>query len=206
MARYTGPKNRLARREGVDLGLVTVGSKSHASMLKRLNIIPGQHGVRGRRRVSDFGLQLREKQKVKRMYGVLERQFRKVFNQAKKWKGNTGEKLLEFMERRLDNVVYRMGLAPTRPMARQLVNHGHVNVDGKKVSIPSFRVDQGSVITLRSKAMEISSVKKLLDDKTFKAPDWFERKGPAGKVVRLPERTDITEDINEQLIVEHYSR
>jgi small subunit ribosomal protein S4 len=206
MARYTGPKNRLARREGMDLGLVTVGSKSHASLLKRLNVIPGQHGVKGRRKTSDFGLQLREKQKVKRMYGVLERQFRKVFDQAKKWKGNTGEKLLEFMERRLDNVVYRLGLAPTRPMARQLVNHGHVNVDGKRVSIPSFRVNQGNVITLGSKAMEIPPVKKLLDDTTIKPPDWFERKGPVGKVVRLPQRTDITEDINEQLIVEHYSR
>jgi len=190
----------------MDLGLVTVGSKTHASMLKRLNVIPGQHGVKGRRKVSDFGLQLREKQKVKRMYGVLERQFRKVFNQAKKWKGNTGEKLLEFMERRLDNIVYRMGLAPTRPMARQLVNHGHVNVDGKRVSIPSFRVNQGSVITLRTKAMDMPHIKKLLDDTTFKAPDWFERKGPAGKVVRMPQRIDITEDINEQLIVEHYSR
>lgn len=206
MARYTGPRNRLARREGMDLGHVTVGSKSHASMLKRLNIIPGQHGVRGRRKVSDFGLQLREKQKVKRMYGVLERQFRKVFDQAKKWKGNTGEKLLEFMERRLDNVVYRLSLAPTRPMARQLVNHGHVLVDGKKVTIPSFRVNQGMVITLGTKALETPPVKKLLDDKTIKVSDWLEKKGPVGKVVRVPARTDITEDINEQLIVEHYSR
>ncbi len=206
MARYTGPKNRLARREGMDLGLKTVGSKAHASLLKRMNIIPGQHGGKGRRKISDFGAQLREKQKVKRMYGVLERQFHKVFTQAKKWKGNTGEKLLEFMERRLDNILYRIGFAPTRPLARQLVSHGHVLVDGKRVTIPSFLVREGMVITLRPKALEIPAVKKMLDDKLLKIPDWLERKGPAGKIVRMPARSEITEDINEQLIVEHYSR
>lgn len=206
MARYTGPKNRLARREGMDLGYKTVGSKSHAGLLKRMNVIPGQHGVKGRRKVSDFGLQLREKQKVKRQYGVLERQFRKVFEQAKKWKGNTGEKLLEFMERRLDNVIYRMGFSPTRSLARQLVSHGHVLLNGKKVNIPSYRIEKDTVITMKTKALAIPAVAKMLEDKTLKTPDWIERKGPVGKVVRLPERTDITEDINEQLIVEHYSR
>jgi len=206
MARYTGPKNRIARREGLDLGLKTVGSKAHASLLRRLNIPPGVHGPKGRRRISDFGSQLREKQKVKYMYGVMERQFRKAFNQAKKWKGNTGEKLLEFLERRLDNVVYRMGFAPTRALSRQIVTHRHVFVDGKKVSIPSYTVSQNHVITLTSKAMDIPAVKKLLDDKTIVLPEWVERKGPAGRVARLPMRTDIKEDINEQLIIEHYSR
>lgn len=206
MARYTGPKNRLARREATDLGLKTVGSHSHAALLKRLNIIPGQHGQKGRRKISSYGTQLREKQKVKRMYGLLERQFRKNFERARKWRGNTGEKLIEFLERRLDNVVYRMGFAPTRTMARQLVSHGHVFVDGQKVTIPSFLTEEGQVVTLKSKSMEIPAVRRLLDDKSLTLPEWVERKGPAGKVMRLPLRTDVSEDINEQLIVEYYSR
>lgn len=206
MARYTGPKVRLSRREGVDLGMKTVGSKAHANYLKRANIPPGQHGAKGKRKVSGFGIQLREKQKVKRMYGVLERQFRKNFENARKWRGNTAEKLLEFMERRLDNVLYRASLAPTRASARQFVTHGHVLVDGKKVTIPSFLVDQDQVITYRTKGFEIPAVKKLLEDKSIKTPEWLERKGPAAHVVRIPVRADVTEDISEQLIVEHYSR
>jgi small subunit ribosomal protein S4 len=206
MGHYTGPKNRLARREGMDLGYKTPGTKAHAGLLKRLSIAPGQHGAKGHRKLSDFGIQLREKQKVKRLYGVMERQFRKTFAMAKKWKGNTGEKLLEFLECRLDNVVYRMGFSPTRGLARQLVSHEHVLVDGKKVNIPSFRIEKDMVISLGAKGMEIPAVKKVMGDTSFRAPIWLERKGPVGKIVRLPERTDITEDINEQLIVEHYSR
>lgn len=206
MARYTGPTNRLARREGMDLGYKTPGTKSHANLLKRLGVPPGQHGAKGRRKVSDFGLQLREKQKVKRMYGVLERQFRKAFQEAKKWKGNTGEKLLEFLERRLDNVVYRLGFSPTRGLSRQLVSHGHVFVDGKRVNIPSFRTQKDMVITMGTKGLAVPAVQKVLLDTSLRTPVWTERKGPAGKIVRLPERSDITEDINEQLIVEHYSR
>ena len=206
MARYTGPKNRLARREGMDLGMKTVGSKSHASLLKKLNVPPGIHGPKGKRKTSDFGTQLREKQKVKRMYGVLERQFRKNFEQAKKLKGNTGDTLLEFMERRLDNVVYRMGMAPTRASARQFVTHGHVMINGKKVSIPSYLTRAEEVITLKAKALEIPAIKKQIEDKGYKPPMWLERQGPVGKIVRLPLRQDITEDINVQLIVEHYSR
>lgn len=206
MGRYTGPKNKLARREGIDLGLKTPGSKAHASLLRRLNIIPGQHGVKGRRKTSEYGLQLREKQKVKRMYGLMERQFRNTFNRAKKWRGNTGEKLIEFLERRLDNVVYRMGFSPTRTMARQLVSHGHVVLDGARVNIPSYVVDMGEVVTLRTKAMEIPAVKSLLEDKARKTVEWIERKGPVGKIVRLPIRADIQEDMNEKLIVEFYSR
>lgn len=206
MGRYTGPKNRLARREGVDLGLKTVGSKSHASLLKRLNVPPGQHGSKGRRRLSDYGLQLREKQKVKRMYGVLERQFRRYFEHARKWRGNTGEKLLEFLERRLDNALYRLGLAPTRASARQLVSHGHVFVNGKKVTIPSYSICTDHVISLKTKAMEIPAVKKIVEEKTFTPAPWLTRQGPVGKVVRMPERADVKEGINEQLIVEHYSR
>lgn len=206
MARYTGPKNRLARREGIDLGLKTVGSKSHASLLKRLNVPPGVHGPKGHRKMSGFGEQLREKQRVKRLYGVLERQFRRIFNRARKWRGNTGEKLLEFLESRLDNVVYRMGLAPTRGAARQMVSHGHVCINGAKVSIPSYEVAAGEVVTLKPKAMEIPAIKKMLETETEGLPAWIERQGPVGRVARLPGRGDIKEDIDEKLIVEFYSR
>ncbi len=190
----------------MDLGLQTAGSKSHASLLRRLNIPPGQHGPRGMRKMSDFGTQLREKQKVKRMYGILERQFRKYFDRAKKWRGNTGEKLIEFLESRLDNVLYRLGFVPTRPMARQFISHGHVLVNGKKVSIPSFAVSQNQVITLSAKAMKHPAVAKLLEDKAFQPPEWLAREAGAGKVVRLPGRSDVKESISEQFIIEHYSR
>lgn len=206
MARYTGPKNRLSRREGLDLGFKTVGSKAHASLLRRLKVPPGMHGPKGRRRLSGYGEQLREKQKVKAMYGLLERQFRKNFERAKKWKGNTGEKLLQFLEERLDNVVYRLSLAPTRAAARQLVSHGHVLVDGKKVDIPSYLVSAGEVISLKPRALEIPAVAKMISAENVSVPAWLERKGPVGKVARVPERSDVSEDINEQLIVEYYSR
>jgi len=206
MARYTGPKNRLSRREGVDLGYKTVGSKAHATLLKRLNLFPGAHGQKGRRKTSDYGLQLREKQKVKRMYGLMERQFRRFFQMAKKWRGNTGDKFLQFLERRLDNTVYRLGLTPTRALARQLVSHGHVLVDGKKLDIPSYLVEVNQIITLKPKALAIPAVVKMLENKSLTVPEWLDRKGPVGKIVRLPERADIFEDINEQLIIEFYSR
>ena len=206
MARYTGPKNRLARREGVDLGMKTVGSHAHAQLLRRLNIVPGQHGVKGKRKISDYGVQLREKQKVKRMYGMLERQFRKIFAKAKKFRGNTGEQFIQFLETRLDNTLFRMGLSPTRACARQLVSHRHVTVNGKTVATPSFEVEKDQVISLSGKGMEVPVVKKMLDEKNIQLPGWVERKGPVGKVVRLPMRTDVTDDINEQLIIEFYSR
>ena len=206
MARYTGPRNRLARREGVDLGMKTVGSKAHASLLRKLAIPPGQHGQKGKRKVSAYGIQLREKQKVKRTYGMLERQFRKMFEKAKLLKGNTGEKFLEFLEVRLDNVVYRLGLAPTRAAARQFITHGHVTVNGKKLTIPSYQVNVEEVISYKTKSLEMPLIKKLLEDKTYKTPEWLKRQGPVGQVLRAPNRMDIVEDINEQLIVEFYSR
>src|SRR3989338_7110951 len=183
MARYTGPKNRLARREGIDLGLKTPGTKSHANLLKRLGVPPGMHGSKGRRKLSDFGEQLREKQRVKRLYGVLERQFRRMYTRARKWRGNTGEKLLEFLESRLDNTIYRGGLAPTRPGARQYVSHGHILVNGHKLTIPSYEVEAGDVITLGTKGLEIPAVKKLLEATPEELPEWLERKGPVVKVV-----------------------
>lgn len=206
MARYTGPKNRLARKEGIDLGLKTVGSKSFASLQRRLNIPPGQHGPKMRRKISGYGTQLREKQKMKRLYGVLERQFRKYYQMARKWRGNTGDMLVQFLERRLDNVIFRLGLAPTRSGARQYVSHGHIMVNGARVNIPSYLVDVNQVITLKPKAIGIPAIKKSLEDKTYTPPAWLERQGGAGKVARMPERDDVKEDINTQLVIEYYSR
>lgn len=206
MARYTGPKNRLARKEGIDLGLKTVGAKSHASLLRRLNIPPGQHGPKLRRKMSGYGTQLREKQKMKKMYGILERQFRRYFAMARKWRGNTGDMLVQFLERRLDNTLFRMGVAPTRTSARQFVSHGHVMINGKRVTIPSYLVTPGEVIMLGTKSGNIPAVKKMLEDKTFAPPGWLSRQGGTAKVERLPLREDVKEDINTQLVIEYYSR
>ncbi|KKS96036.1 MAG: 30S ribosomal protein S4, small subunit ribosomal protein S4 [Candidatus Gottesmanbacteria bacterium GW2011_GWA2_43_14] len=206
MARYRGPKNRIARREGIDLGLKTPGSNSHANLLKRLKITPGMHGQKRRRKPSDYGLQLREKQKVKRLYGLLEKQFRRYFEKASSHPQNTGEMMLSLLERRLDNVVYRMNLAPTRTSARQFVTHGHVTVDNKKVNIPSFSVKAGQVISYEPKFLENPLVKKMLEIKDATLASWLAKKGPVGKIARLPKRDDIAEPINEQLIIEFYSR
>ena len=143
---------------------------------------------------------------MKRMYGILEKQYRKYFNQASREKANTGTAFLTLLERRLDNAVYRLGLAPTRAAARQYISHKHIFVDGKKVNIPSFQVKENMVITATAKILETPVVKKQLEDKTPNLPKWLERKGPIGKVVRLPQRDDILDDINEQLIIEFYSR
>ncbi len=199
MAHYTGPKDKLSRREGVDL--FGKGSK-----LTRLMVPPGIHGPRGTRRLSQYGRQLREKQKVKRMYGVMERQFKRYIEIALKSRGSTGEVLLSLLERRLDNVVYRLSFAQTRPGARQLVSHRHVLVNGKRVNIPSYQVKTGEVVTLSSVAMEIPHIKKLLQEEDVKSPAWLTRKGAAGKVVTLPKRDDVPEFISEQDIVEFYSR
>lgn len=206
MARYLGPKNRLARREGIDLGLKTPGSKSHAQLLKRIKITPGVHGQKRKRKLSDYGVQLREKQKVKRIYGLLERQFKKYFQIATRDKRNTGEAFLTMLERRLDNVVYRLNLAPTRASARQFVTHGHIKLDDQKVSIPSYLVSPGQVISLKDKFLANPLIKKMLETKDLQIASWLSRKGPLGKVLRLPKREDIMENINEQLIIEFYSR
>jgi len=199
MARYTGPKDRLSRREGFDL--FGKGAK-----LTRLMVPPGVHGPKGvRRRVSQYGRQLREKQKIKRLYGVMEKQFRKYVARALKSKGNTGEVLLTLLERRLDNVVFRLGLAPTRPAARQLVSHKNVLVNGRKVNIPSYQVEPGETISLTAKAIEIPAVKKSLAEET-KVANWLKRRAAVGKVQRIPKREDITEPISEQDVVEFYSR
>ena len=202
MARYTGPKRKLSRREGVALF-----AKDERFLEKKGAVPPGQHGRRGSRKASNFGLQLREKQKTKRLYGVLERQFRLLFEKAARQKGQTGETLLSLLERRLDNIVYRLGFAPSRMMSRQLVNHGHVFVNGKKVTIPSYQVKPKEVISLSAKAIAMPVVKAILQkNKDEKLPDYLERKAAVGQLVSLPKRQDIETTVAESMIVEFYSR
>ncbi|NMC35598.1 30S ribosomal protein S4 [Candidatus Beckwithbacteria bacterium] len=203
MARYTGPKNRLARSLGRELGLKTNAAK----LDRRLQVPPGQHGPKGRRgKPSDYSLQLKEKQKVRWTYGVLERQFRRYFEEARKNPKATGTRLLQLLELRLDNAIFRAGLAPTRTAARQFVTHGHVLVNGKKVDIPSYQVKTGDTVTLVNKLLETPVVKTLLENKKYQIPKWMERKAAVGKIVREPERNEMDSDISEQLIVEYYSR
>lgn len=202
MARSSGPKNRLSRRSGQDLGLKTSGVK----LSRRLNIPPGQHGRKGSKKLSEYGIQLREKQKVKWMYGVLEKQFQKYIDKAKKNPAEaTGTQLLRLLELRLDNVIYRLSLAPTRPAARQMVVHGHVLINGKKVDRPSFSVSIGDTISLSSTAVKIPAVEESVKNEKF-IPKWLARKAVIGKVTAIPSRDDIDAEINENLIVEYYSR
>lgn len=206
MGRILRPKNKLARREGVDLELKTPGTSAHASLLRRLNITPGVHGQKRKRKPSSYALQLREKQKVKRIYGLLEKQFKKYVLKASKKKADVGEELLKLLEKRLDNVLYRLRLVPTRAMARQLIVHGHVLVNEKKINIPSYQVKKEETIAFKSKSLEIPVVKKCLAEKNPLLPSWLKRIGPIGKVAGEPKREDIREDINEQLIIEFFSR
>ena len=199
MARYTGPKDRLSRREGFDL--FGAGAK-----LTRLTLPPGMHGPKGSRMPSQYGRQLREKQKVKRLYGVLEKQFRNYIAEALKTKGNTAEMLLSLLERRLDNVVFRLGFAPTRASARQLVSHRHVLVNGKRVNFPSYQVGPGETISLTAKGMEVPAIKQKLTEEKYKAPEWLKRKAAVGLIEREPRVEDLTEPISVQDIIEFYSR
>jgi len=167
---------------------------------------PGQHGARGRRRISEYGQQLREKQKAKRLYGVLERQFRCYVDKAAKNPQATGEVLFQLLESRLDNIVYRLGLVPSRSVARQLVSHGHVYVNNKQVNIASYQIRPEDIVRLGDKAMKIPAVEKNWADRAKNMPKWLQRKGPVGKMVRLPEREEIESSIDDKLIVEYYSR
>jgi small subunit ribosomal protein S4 len=206
MARYLGPKLKLSRREGTDLFLKS-GVRAIDSKCK-IDNAPGQHGAR-KGRLSDYGLQLREKQKVRRMYGVLEKQFRNYYKEAARLKGNTGENLLQLLEKRLDNVVYRMGFASTRAEARQLVSHKAIMVNGGVVNIPSFSVSVEDNIQIREKAKKQARIVAALEiaDQREK-PTWVEVDGSKmeGTFKRTPEREDLSADINEQLIVELYSK
>lgn len=200
MARYTGPKRKLSRREGLPLF-----QKDEKILERKGIVVPGQHARARHRKLSEYGLQLREKQKAKRTFGILERQFRRYFKKASKVKGATGLHLLLGLETRLDNIVYRLGLTKSRNEARQFVTHGHITVDGKKVSIPSFALKVDQIVALSPKIVDNIQVKRSLEENQT-LPEWLERKATVGKVLRLPEREEMEQSINEQLIVEYYSR
>ncbi len=206
MARYLGPKLKLSRREGTDLFLKS-GVRAIDTKCK-IETIPGQHGAR-RGRLSDYGVQLREKQKVRRIYGVLEKQFRNYYKEAARIKGNTGENLLQLLEKRLDNVVYRMGFASTRAEARQLVSHKAIVVNGKVVNIPSFTVKADDVVSVREKSKTQARIVAALElAEQREKPLWVEvdNKKMEGVFKRVPDRSDLSAEINEQLIVELYSK
>jgi small subunit ribosomal protein S4 len=202
MARYTGPKTRVARKFGEPI----FGPDKH---LERKNFPPGQHGMnKKRKKTSEYGVQLREKQKAKYTYGILERQFHNTFEKASRSKGVTGEVLLQFLESRLDNTVFRFGVSPSRAGARQMVSHRHITVNGKVVNIPSFQLKPGDIIGIREKSKSLESIiDSLTTRKTSKVP-WLEWDDAqmAGKFMSYPERSDIPENIKEQLIVELYSK
>ena len=201
MARYTGPKSKIARK----LGEPIFGEDKY---FEKKNYAPGQHGTNRRRKLSEYGMQLREKQKAKYTYGVLERQFRNLFNKASRMKGVTGEVLLQLLEARLDNMVYRLGIAPTRAAARQLVLHRHITVDGKVVNIPSYSVGEGQVVAVREKSKSLEVVQDALAGFNHSKYPWIEwdESIKGGKLLHMPVREDIPENIKEQLIVELYSK
>lgn len=205
--RYTGPRNRLARRENLDLGLKTPGSKAHASLLKKLNVPPGQHGTKGKRKVSEHGKQLREKQKLRFTFGITETKLSSYFAKAKSKTGNTAKYLSEYLEKRLDNVVMRMGFAPTRPAARQLIAHKHVKVNGHILSAPSYQVKVGDIITFNNeKSSKIPYIEAAMAKNDIPMPAWFERQGTAGKMISEPTGELIEKQFNLRLVVEFYSR
>lgn len=207
MARYIGPKCKLSRRQGMDLGL-----KSRARAIEtkcQMEKPPGQHGDARGRRQSDYALQLREKQKLRIIYGVLERQFRNYYKEAARIKGATGENLLQLLERRLDNVVYRMGFGSTRAEARQLVSHKAITVNGKSVNIPSYQVAPDDVVSVREKSRKQVRIQdSLAIAEQLGFPDWIEvdPKKMEGRLKAVPERADLPADINESLVVELYSK
>ncbi|MBI2033056.1 MAG: 30S ribosomal protein S4 [Candidatus Levybacteria bacterium] len=198
MARYRGPKHKLARREGIN-----VLDKTTGTLQRRLNIPPGVHGRKRKRAPSEFGQQLREKQRAKAVYGLLERQFKRMVQDVQKRKGETGELLIALLETRLDNVVYRLGFAKTRFQGRQFVSHGHVLVNDKKVTIPSYQVKEGDIITLSPK------LKGEIDEPTEDQKDvltFLSKEKSVGKLLRMPKREDIEVPFDTQLIIEYYSR
>jgi len=208
MARYTGPVCRLCRREGLKLFLKGERCYTDKCAIERRNYPPGEHG-QARPKFSEYSIQLREKQKLRRIYGVLENQFRRYFAMADRGKGVTGEALLQFLERRMDNIVYRLGFSPSRSEARQLVRHGHFLVNGRKVDIPSYLVKPGDVVTVRERSRQIARIQEALDLAQRRGvPEWLEVSPAnfAGTVKALPTRADLTMPINEKLVVELYSK
>lgn len=212
MARYTGPVCKLCRREGEKLFLKGARCYSPKCAIERRDYPPGEHGRLARyrrRRPSDYAIQLREKQKLRRIYGVLERQFRRYFREAERLPGLTGENLISLLERRLDSVVYRLGFADSRAQARQLVGHGHFTVNGRRVTIPSILVSQNDVIAVRPESLRKTYFKdraEMLDSQ--KTPVWLrlDPDGMSGQVIALPRREDVDVSVNEQVVVEYYSR
>ena len=200
MARFRGPRNKLSRREGVDL----FGTGSPA-LQRRMDVPPGGRRDARPKRPSDYGVQLRAKQRVKRGYGMMEGQFRRFFDMARRMPGPTGENLLQLLERRLDNTVYRAGFARTRAMARQLVSHRHVLVNGRKLNIPSYIVQPGDEIALVERASRMPAVQEEIES-SRPIPSWLSRNGSAARVVGLPRREDSDADIQEGLVVEFYAR
>lgn len=201
MARYTGPKHKLARREGAN-----ILGKDSQSLQRRLNIPPG--GIQGRKfkkRLSEYGIQLREKQKAKTIYGLLEKQFSNLVKKVAERKGETGEMLISLLETRLDNLVYRLGFAKTRAMARQLVSHGHITVDGKKINIPSYQVKANSIISLSPDIQKNSQVLQAIEEKTDTLT-FIKKEGISGKLIRMPKKEEVHLPFDVQLIVEYYSR
>jgi small subunit ribosomal protein S4 len=209
MARYIGPVCRLCRREGMKLFLKGERCYTEKCAIEKRNVPPGQHGRARRAKMVGYGIQLREKQKVKRTYGVLENQFRRYFEEADRRKGITGELLLQQLERRFDNVVYRLGFATSRPQARQLVRHGHFTINGKKVDIPSYQVRLGDIVGIRQGSRENATIAHAMEEvKGRGIPEWLSLDGGAlaGKVSQLPTREQINLPVQEQLIVELYSK
>lgn len=201
MARYTGPKTKIARKFGEPIF-------GEDKVLQRRNFPPGQHGQNRRRKTSEYGTQLREKQKAKYTYGVLEKQFRNLFEKSSRMKGITGEILLQLLESRLDNVVYRLGIAPTRAAARQIVLHRHITVNGQVVNIASYQVVPGDVVAVREKSKSLEVIADALSGFNHSKYPWIEwdEAAKSGKFLHVPAREDIPENINEQLIVELYSK
>ena len=209
MARYIGPVCRLCRREGMKLFLKGERCYTEKCAIEKRNVPPGQHARARRAKLAGYGLQLREKQKVKRIYGVLENQFRRYFEVAERQRGITGETLLQLLERRLDNVVYRLGFATSRAQGRQLVRHGHFMVNGRKVDIPSYSVKANDVISVRSTSTKVPAIAHAMDEvKGRGIPEWLnlDPEKLAGRIVSLPTREQINLPVQEQLIVELYSK
>ncbi len=199
MARYTGPANKVSRR-------LNFSTLENGKDLKR-SFAPGQHGQDRRKKLSEYGIQLQEKQKVRYLYGLTEKQFRKVFDRASKMKGTAGENLLILLESRLDNMVYRLGMARTRRSARQIVNHGHILVNGKKCDIPSYTTKVGDVISVKENSLHHPAIIDALEQNaTVPAYLEMDKKNLTGKYVRTPERSELNSEVNEQLIVEFYNR
>lgn len=209
MARYVGAVCRLCRREGMKLFLKGERCYTEKCAIEKRNFPPGQHGKTRKAKLAGYGVQLREKQKVKRIYGVLEDQFRRYFEAAERQRGITGETLLQLLERRLDNVAYRIGLATSRPQARQLVRHGHLQVNGRKVDVPSYSVRVGDVVSVRQTSQKDAAVQHALEEvKGRGVPEWlsFDAEKMSGRIMSLPTREQINLPVQEQLIVELYSK